>query len=72
MVISLVLFIIAVTLVVILSIAVSITILNDLIKEERVDNKDCRNCKNYKKMTCPNSFKCYATKDKPYFIERGN
>lgn len=27
----------------------------------------CSNCENYGSMNCPNSYYCYATKDKPYF-----
>lgn len=32
--------------------------------------KDCRACWKYRTMDCPNSSRCYATKDKPYFETR--
>lgn len=32
--------------------------------------RDCRACKHYKRMTCPNSRFCYNTLDKPFFEVR--
>ena len=31
---------------------------------------ECESCVKRKTMYCPNSFKCYATKDKPYWQNR--
>lgn len=33
-------------------------------------NVECESCVKRKTMYCPNSFKCYATKDKPYWQNR--
>lgn len=39
------------------------------VKITNIENisKECRNCKNYKTMQCPNSSECWDTEDKPYF-----
>ena len=35
-----------------------------------MNNVECESCVKRKTMYCPNSFKCYATKDKPYWQNR--
>lgn len=30
----------------------------------------CRQCSKFKTMNCPNSFFCFATKDKPFFEKK--
>lgn len=35
-----------------------------------MSNVECESCVKRKTMYCPNSFKCYATKDKPYWQNR--
>ena len=35
-----------------------------------MNNVECERCVKRKTMYCPNSFKCYATKDKPYWQNR--
>jgi len=32
--------------------------------------KECENCINHGTMDCPNSFYCYSTEDKPYFVAK--
>lgn len=32
-----------------------------------MNNVECESCVKRKTMYCPNSFKCYVTKDKPYW-----
>lgn len=43
-------------------------------KTKTKNNPDviCTNCMHYKSYECPNSFYCYSTKNKPYFVERNN
>ena len=35
-----------------------------------MNNVECESCVKRKTMYCPNSFKCYATKNKPYWQNR--
>ena len=35
-----------------------------------MNNVECESCLKRKTMYCPNSFKCYVTKDKPYWQNR--
>ena len=35
-----------------------------------MNNIECENCVKRKTMFCPNSIKCYATKDKPFWQNR--
>ena len=33
-------------------------------------NRDCENCLKRKTMLCPNSDKCYALDNKPYYVDK--
>lgn len=38
-------------------------------KTKEKSNKNCQDCAKYHSEQCPNSFDCYNTVDKPFFIK---
>ncbi|MDD4564829.1 MAG: hypothetical protein PHE79_05060 [Eubacteriales bacterium] len=37
-------------------------------RKQILATRDCDNCAKRGRMDCPNSFFCYATEDKPYWV----
>jgi len=47
----------------------SINPLSLYVKKNRID-RVCDDCKKQRTNFCPNSYLCYSTPDKPYFVKR--
>lgn len=41
-------------------------------RKDEMNNKNCRNCRKYKTMDCPNSAECYVFAIKPHFEPKEN